>query len=309
MSPMDIGALEIRLLEVFEAILRSRSVTAAADSLGVTQPAASQALGKLRRCLGDPLFVRTPQGMEPTARGAELAGPIGEMLALARDRLARPVLFDPARAERTFSVFASDAGAAVFAPRVVQRLARVAPGVRLRVAPVVRGRFPLALADGEGDLAFGSFPALGAGFYQQRLYEDDYVCLARRGTDAAREPLTLKRYLAARHVVVSSEGTGHAHGAVERQLADALAPGRIIVRVPSFLAALPIAAQSDCILTVPRRVALGFGAARLRVLAPPLPLPRFEVRQYWHERQHADAANRWFRGLVAELFGEPVPAG
>ncbi len=298
---MDIGALEIRLLEVFEAILRHRSVTLAADALGVTQPAVSQALGKLRRCLGDALFVRTPQGMEPTARGAELAEPIAAMLALARERLARPARFEPARAERTFSVFASDAGAAVFAPRVVQRLARVAPGVRLCVMPMARGRFPAALAEGEADLAFGSFPALGAGFYQQRLYDDEYVCAARRG--AVKEPLTTARFLAARHVLVSAEGTGHAHAAVERQLADMLGPGRIVVRVPNFLAALPIATQSDCILTVPRRVALGLGAARLRLHAPPLVLPRFEVRQYWHERQHADAANRWFRTLVAELFG------
>lgn len=297
---MDIGALEIRLLEVFEAILRNRSVTGAADALGVTQPAVSQALGRLRRCLGDPLFVRTPLGMEPTARGAELAGPIAEMIALARERLARPAVFDPGRAERTFCVFASDAGAAVFAPPVVQRLARTAPGVRLRVAPMVRGRFPAALAEGEVDLAFGSFPALGAGFYQQRLYDDDYVCVGRRG--AVKEPLALKQYLSARHVVVSAEGTGHAHAAVERQLVDALAPGRIAVRVPSFLAALPIVTQSDCILTVPRRVAAVLGATRLRVLAPPLALPRFEVRQYWHERQHADAAHRWFRALVAELF-------
>jgi DNA-binding transcriptional LysR family regulator len=300
---MDVGAIEIRLLETFEAILRHRSVTAAADALGLTQPAVSQALGKLRRCLGDPLFVRTPQGMEPTARGAELAGPIAAMLELARERLGRPASFEPARAERTFGVFASDAGAAVFAPRVVQRIARIAPGIRLRMMLVARGRFPDALASGEADLAFGAFPALGAGFYQQRLYDDDYVCVARRGAGAVREPLTLARFLAARHVVVSAEGTGHAHAAVERQLAKVLGPGRLVVQVPSFLAALPVVAQSDCLLTVPRRVALGLGAKRLRLLAPPLALPRFEVRQYWHERQHADPASRWFRALVAGLFG------
>lgn len=305
-ASMDIAALEIRLLEAFEAILRSRSVTGAADALGVTQPAVSQALGRLRRCLDDPLFVRTPHGMEPTARGAELAGPIAEMLALARERLARPVAFDPAQAERTFGVLTSDAGAAVFAPRMVQRLARVAPGVRLRLAPMVRGRFPAALAEGEIDLAFGSFPALGAGFYQQRLYDDEYVCVARRG--AVKEPLTLQRFLAARHAVVSAEGTGHAHAAVERQLAKALAPGQIVVRVPSFLAALPIVAHSDCILTVPGRVARGLGTTRLQVLRPPLALPPFEVRQYWHERQHADAAHRWFRAIVAGLFGGPAAA-
>lgn len=298
---MDVGAIEIRLLETFEAILRHRSVTAAADALGLTQPAVSQALARLRRCLGDPLFVRTPQGMEPTARGAEIAGPVATMLALARERLGRPASFEPAQAERTFAVFASDAGTAVFAPRVVQRLARAAPGIRLRMLLVARGRFPDALASGEADLAFGAFPALGAGFYQQRLYDDDYVCVARRG--AVREPLTLARFLAARHVVVTAEGTGHAHAAVERQLAKVLAPGRLAVRVPSFLAALPVVAQSDCLLTVPRRVALGLGSKRLRLLAPPLALPRFEVRQYWHERRHADPANRWFRALVAALFG------
>lgn len=306
---MDIGALEIRLLETFEAILRERSVTGAADALAVTQPAVSQALGKLRRCLGDPLFVRTPHGMEPTARAAELAGPIAQMLALAREQLGRPVVFDPAQADRAFNVIASDAGAAVFAPRVVARLAKLAPRVRLRMVPVVRGRFPAALAEGEVDLAFGSFPALGAGFYQQRLYDDAYVCLARRGRGAVKEPLTMPRFLAARHVVVSAEGTGHAHAAVERQLGATLPSDRIAVRVASFLAALPIVAQSDCLLTVPRRVAVALGATRLRVLAPPLALPRFEVRQYWHERLHHDAAHRWFRALVADLFAGPSAAG
>ncbi len=301
---MDIGSLELRLLAAFEAVLRERGVTAAADALGVTQPAVSQALAKLRRALGDPLFVRAPHGMEPTPRALELAGPVADILRLARERLGQPASFDPRRAERTFTVFTTDAGAVVFTPRVVRRLGRVAPGVRIRIMPVVPGRFPGALAEGEADLAFGAFPVLGGGFFQQRLYSDDYVCLVRRAHPAVRSRLAFELYARLPHVVVTAQGTGHGHAVVERILARRLAPDRVAVRVPSFLAAPMIVAQSDCVLTVPRRVAEAFARPlRLRVLAPPLALPPFVVRQYWHERFHRDPANRWFRALVAELFG------
>jgi DNA-binding transcriptional LysR family regulator len=301
---MDIGSLELRLLAAFEAVLRERGVTAAANALGLTQPAVSQALAKLRRALGDPLFVRAPHGVDPTPRALELAGPVADILRLARERLGQPAAFDPARAERTFTVFATDAGAVVFTPRVVRRLARVAPGIRIRIAPIVAGRFPGALAEGEADLAFGAFPVLRGGFFQQRLYSDDYVCLVRRAHPSVRTGLPFELYARLPHVVVSAQGTGHGHALIERMLVRRLPPGRIAVRVPSFLAAPMIVAQSDCVLTVPRRVAAAFARPLgLRVLPPPLALPPFIVRQYWHERFHRDPANRWLRALVAQLFG------
>jgi len=141
---MDIEALEFRLLEVFSAIMRERSVTHAAESLGLTQPAISQGLRKLRRCLDDPLFVRKLQGVEPTPRALELAGAVSELLHIARERLGRAPLFEPHRIQRTFSFYASDAGAVVFTPQIAEKLRTLAPGVRIRVLPIVAWRFGIS---------------------------------------------------------------------------------------------------------------------------------------------------------------------
>jgi len=304
---MDIEALEFRLLEVFSAIMRERSVTHAAVSLGLTQPAISQGLRKLRRCLDDTLFVRTLQGVEPTPRALELAGAVSELLHIARERLGRAPLFEPHRAQRTFSYYASDAGAVVFTPPIAAKLRTLAPGVRIRVLPIIPRRFPEGLESGEADLALGSFQGFGAGFYQQRLYEDSYVCLVRAGHPHIRTRLSLKQFLDAQHLIVSAEGTGHAHAAVEKILTRKIAPERIAARVPSFLAALALVAHADYVLTVPGRVGRVFAKPLgLKVFRPPLELPRFEVKQYWHERFGRDPANRWFRELIVSLFGEPA---
>jgi len=302
---MDVDGIEIRLLAVFDAVLRERSVTLAAETLGITQPAISQSLRRLRAHLGDPLFVRTPHGMEPTPRALELAEPIGAMLRIARERLGTPGRFDPARSERVFAFFSSDAGTVVFLPALAERLRAIAPLTRIRVVPVMPRRFPEGLQSGEADLALGSFPDLGAGIFQQRLYEDSYVCVVRGDHPRFGRRITRQQFLDAQHIVVTAEGTGHGHAAVERLLTEHLAPGRIAVRVASFLAAPVIVARSDYVLTIPARVARAFAEPmRLRVLGPPIDLPRFEVRQYWHERFHHDAANRWFRELVRAAFGE-----
>ena len=304
---MDIDALEIRLLEVFSAIMRERSVTHAAESLGLTQPAISQGLRKLRHCLDDPLFVRTPQGVEPTPRALELADPVSELLHIARERLGRAPVFEPHRVQRTFSFYASDAGAVVFTPLIAEKLRTLAPGVRIRVLPIVARRFPEGLESGEADLALGSFQGFGAGFYQQRLYEDSYVCLVRAGHPDIRSRLSLKQFLNAQHLIVSAEGTGHAHAAVEKILIRRIAPERIAARVSSFLAAPVLVARTDFVLTVPGRVACVFAEPLgLKVFGPPIELPRFEVKQYWHERYQNDPANRWFREMIVSLFGEPA---
>ena len=299
--------MESRLLEVFSAIMRERSVTHAAESLGLTQPAISQGLRKLRKCLDDPLFVRALQGVEPTPRALELAGAVSELLHIARERLGAAQLFDPNRVQRIFSFYASDAGAVVFTPLIAETLRTLAPGVRIRVLPLISRRFPEGLESGEADLALGSFQGFGTGFYQQRLYEDSYVCLVRAAHPTIRSRLSLKQFIDAQHLIVSAEGTGHAHAAVEKMLSRTIAPESIAARVPSFLAAPILVAHSDYVLTVPGRVGRVFAESLgLKVFPPPLKLPRFEVKQYWHERFHRDPANRWFRELIVSLFSEPA---
>ncbi len=304
---MDIDALEFRLLEVFSAIMRERSVTHAAEALGLTQPAISQGLRKLRQCLDDPLFVRSLQGVEPTPRALELAGAVSELLHIARERLGKAPLFEPHRVQRTFSFYDSDGGTVVFTPSISEKLRTLAPGVRIRVLPIIARRFPEGLESGEADVALGSFQGFGTGFYQQRLYEDSYVCMVRSGHPNIRSRLSLKQFMDAQHLIVSAEGTGHAHAAVERILTERSAPERIAARVPNFLAAPVLVASTDYVLTVPGRVARVFAESLgLKLFAPPLDLPRFEVKQYWHERFQRDPANRWFREMIVSLFGEPA---
>ena len=300
---MNINALEFRLLEVFSVIMRERSVTQAADSLGLTQPAISQGLRKLRQCLDDPLFVRTAQGVEPTPRAMELSSAVSELLQIARERLGTAPAFDPSLAKRMFSFYASDGGAVVFTPPIAEKLQALAPGIRIRVLPIVAKRFPDGLESGEADLALGFFQDFGTGFYQQRLYEASYVCLVRANHTRIRSRLTRKQFIEAQHLIVSTEGTGHAHAAVEKILTGIIAPEQIGARVPSFLAASIRVAHNDYVLTLPESVGRILAEPLgLRMFQPPLELPRFEVKQYWHERFHRDPANRWFRDMIASIF-------
>lgn len=301
---MNLRSLDLKLLSVFDAVLRKKSLTAAAEQLGLTQPAVSQSLAKLRKEFADPLFVRTTQGMVPTALASNLSATVREVLDIVRDRLDPAPRFDPLASEREFAVAMSDAGMAVFLPRLNERMAKAAPGVRLRVRRLDIDDLREGFESGTLDLAIGALPALGAGIRQQRLYSDDYVCLGRAGHAGLKGKLTLKRFRAIKHVVVSAEGTGHAHAAVERLLAEKLPASAIALRVPSFLAAAVIVGETDYLLTVPaavgRVVAERFG---LRVMPAPFPIPPVEIRQYWHERSHRDAGNRWLRELIHARFG------
>lgn len=301
---MNLRSLDLKLLTVFDAVLRKKSLTAAADQLGLTQPAVSQSLAKLRKEFADPLFVRTTKGMVPTALASNLSSTVREVLDIVRDRLDPAPRFDPLASEREFAIAMSDAGMAVFLPGLNARLVKDAPAVRLRVRRLDADDLREGFESGALDLAIGALPALGAGIRQQRLCEDGYVCVAREGHPGLKGKLTLKRFRSVKHVMVTTEGTGHGHGAVERLLAEKLPASAIALRVPSFLAGAVIVGETDYLLTVPsavgRMAAERFG---LRVLPAPFAIPPVEVRQYWHERSHRDAGNRWLRELLHATFG------
>lgn len=302
---MNIRSLDLRLLGVFDAVLRKRSLTAAADALGLSQPAISQSLAKLREQLGDPLFVRTAQGMLPTPRAAELASTVRTVLDLVRDRLDPVPSFDPGAAERRFTLCTSDIGLVVFVPRLRERIAKLAPKVALQFVRLDAVGLREGFTLGGIDLALGSFADLGAGIRQQRLFSERYVCVVRKSHPRVKQRLTLKQFRALQHCVVSTEGTGHAHHAVEKLLAAKVPASQIALRLPSFLAAPMIVAETNHVLTVPSGVARALGDRfALRTLNPPFDVPPFEVRQYWHERAHRDGAVKWLRETIYELFHE-----
>lgn len=297
---MNVATLDLNLLRVFDAVLQSRSVTGAAGRLGLTQPAVSNALGRLRQAFGDALFLRTPQGMEPTPYARELAEPVRRALTLLESALAHAPGFDPATSARSFRFYMSDLGQIEFLPPLVERVRRVAPGVRLEVPVLEPEHVADALASGSLDLAVGFLPALGPPLRRQALFRDPYLCLMR--ADHGISVLTRKRFVEASHVLVTYRG---GHRVVEEALERAGASQRIVLRVPHFTVVPMVLERTDLILTLPARVARVFEQrGRLKAMPPPVPVPPAEVAVHWHERSDADAGNRWLREQLASLFAD-----
>jgi DNA-binding transcriptional LysR family regulator len=299
---MNIKSIDLNLLIVFDALLRDRNVTLAAQRVGISQPAMSNALARLRKTFGDRLFVRTAHGMEPTPYAEQLAIPLRGACELVAKALALDAGFDASASNRSFTFYMSDIGEIVFLPALLKRLAGCAPGIRAKVIRIPERNLQEAMASGDVDLAVGLFPSLKAGFFQQRLYRDTFVCVARLDHPIFRKAITRKDYLNATHAIVESAGTGH-QAAIEKILADQHVNLRTTLVVPHFLSLPLIVAQTDHVITIPRRMAAAFqGFDGIRVFEPPMDFPDIDIKQHWHERFHHDAASRWMRALIAETF-------
>jgi DNA-binding transcriptional LysR family regulator len=300
---MNLASLDLNLLRVFDAVYTHRNVSAAASALSMSQPAVSNALKRLRREFADELFTRSPQGMSPTPQADRAAATVSQALGLLRDGLEPGPLFDPAKARRGFTMIMSDIGEIVFLPELLRFLQETAPNVRIEAVTLPVREARLAMEAGAVDLAIGFLPDLKAGFYQQRVFEQKYVCMVRQGHPRIGESMSMKTFIEARHAVVNAEGTGH--GIVEAMFERAGLAPEMVVRLPHFLAAPMVVAATDLVATVPFK--LGELYARtlpLRLLPHPLKIPAFQVNQYWHRRFHKDPANQWLRGHFARLFRE-----
>jgi DNA-binding transcriptional LysR family regulator len=295
---VNVRELDLNLLRVFDAVLRGRSVTAAAAQLELTQPAVSNALARLRGAFDDALFLRTPQGMAPTPFARELAEPVRQALALLEAALAHGPGFDPATSSRSFRFYMSDLGQIEFLPPLLERVRRTAPQVRLEAVALEPEDIAGALAAGSLDLAVGFLPALGPPLRRRALFKDPYLCLMR--IDHPISALTKKKFLEASHALVTYRG---GHRVVEEALERAGVGRRIALRVPHFTVVPMVLERTDLILTLPARVARVFERrGSLKALAPPIPIPLAEVAVHWHERFDADAGNRWLREQIAELL-------
>jgi len=291
---------DMELLAVFEEIYNTGSITRAAENLGMAQPTVSIALGKLRGHFGDPLFSRTPRGMEPTPHATEILADVRAATAALHNALRYKKEFEPARSEREFKICMTDISEIVLLPTLLNHLKQLAPAIRIDAIPISPDT-PAQLSSGEVDLAVGFMPHLEAGFYQQKLFDQNFVCLVADDHPRIGATITRKAFLNEGHVLIKSSGTGHS--IVEKTMIGKGMERKIVLRVPSFLGVARIVAQTECIATVPER----FGSAmaqqeRVRMLAPPIRLPSFSVKQHWHERFHADPANQWLRRVMAELF-------
>jgi LysR family transcriptional regulator, mexEF-oprN operon transcriptional activator len=298
-TSVNIQAVNLNLLVAFQALLDERSVTHAARRMGVTQPAMSNTLAQLRRLFDDQLFRRTSSGLEPTPRALELAEPVRQGLGLLGTALSEP-RFDPKTSDRSFVIAASDYVELVLLPPLSRALEREAPGVRIEVRPWGLHEVPPALARTEADLMVGFYDELPARHRQQLLFEEEYVCVVSKANSRVKGKLTLARWLELGHVLVSQRS--ESPGSVDRALAVLGKRRRVALRVSHFLMVPMLVANTDFVAALSRRVAEPFASPlRLRLLPPPIALPRGRIGQVWHEQMENDPGHRWFRELVARV--------
>ena len=292
--------LDLDWLGVFVEVYKTQSVSRAALRLGMEQASASIALGKLRQHFGDRLFTRTSQGMEPTPRAQAIYPDLLE--ALHRIEMARgtPQTFSAVDAQREFRICMTDISEIVLLPRLINHLQQTAPGLVIeaeKISPDSRR----ALESGSLDLAVGFTPDLDAGFYQQALFAQDFVCLASEDHPRIQSKISQRAFSAEGHILVTSLATGHS--VVDKVLARHKVARRVVLRVPSFLGVARIVAQTEFLVIVPRLLGNALASQeRVQILEPPWPLPPYKVKQHWHERFNADAGNIWLRRTMAELF-------
>ena len=301
------NTIDIRLLSVFDEIYKTRSVTTAALALDLSQPAVSIALSKLRHHFGNPLFVRTSSGMEPTPFGEGLVRPVRAVLDALDVVLGHQNDFDPVRSERIFSICMADISQLVLLPGLWAKLRTSAPGIRIEITPLSNDT-ARKLESGEADLALGFMPQLEAGFYQQLLFKQNFVCMVAADHPRITEHLSLAQFEAEDHAVISSSGL--APMIIDREIERLGLRRRVALDLPNFLGAAFMVEHTDLIITIPKRlgdVLQGRGA--FRILPVPFPLPGYEVKQYWHERYHHDPASRWLRRVISELLSEALPVG
>jgi len=294
--------MDMRLLAVFDEVYKTRSVTRAAENLDLPQTSVSLALARMRRQFNDPLFVRTAEGMVPTPHAADLLGPLRQALELLRLATRQQVVFDAGSSSRHFRICMTDVSHLEFLPRLIHRVAQVAPSIHievLRIGPDTRR----LLENGDADLAVGYMPELEAGFYQQQLFEQGFSCVVRNDHPHVGKRMTLTLFKREKHVAITAPGTGHE--LLQQQLKRLGVERRLALSLPTLPGLGNLLAQSDLVATVPERVAqMLVSIAAVRVLAPPFELPAFAIKQHWHERFHLDPANRWLRSMIAEMFLE-----
>lgn len=301
MSNFNIGNIDLNLLTVFDAVMEEGTTTRAAARLGLTQPAVSHALKRLRAILGDPLFVRTPRGMTPTPAALEMASGVHAALGQMRALLGRERGFSPAKSTRRFVIGLSDYASFAILPCLLDRLAAEAPGVSVSVKNTGHGEGMTMLENDAVEMIAGNFPPMPPHFRRRTLFRDGFLVAGRAGHPELAGKLSMKRYLGLEHLQISTRG--NPHGYVDAVLDRKGVERRVKVTVPHFLSAPFLLLRTDLVATEPRRLlepvreVLG-----LVLMEPPFAIPRFAVTLDWHSRYDNDAGHAWLRGVIESLF-------
>jgi len=303
---VKVSRVDLNLLAVLDAILQTASVSRAAEKVGITKPAMSHALARLRDHIGDPVLVRVGQEWHLTERALAMRDQVHELAEGARSILEREQVFDPATSTREFRIHATDHVLALIGGRLGALVADEAPGVALHFLPM-QADDAGALRGGQVDLALGVFPALPPEFRTQALFRERFACVVRRGHPLVTGKISLKSFLAMDHVLVAPRG--RAGSTVDDALAERGLSRRVARFVPYFVVALDLVSRSDCVVTISERLALAYAERfDIQVLRPPIALPSYTICQVWHPRVDADPSHVWLRrrvaGVTAALSGE-----
>jgi DNA-binding transcriptional LysR family regulator len=301
----NLRSVDLNLLVVFDALMAERNVTRAAARNGLSQPAVSKALNRLRAMFDDPLFVRRDRAMEPTARAFELAGPIRGALADISRTLTAPTAFDPATARAMIKVATVDLYHTKLLPSLVQHLRRDAPGIDLQVRANDSARILEQLVSGNIDIALAPLATRTTELCAEPLWNDRLVTLVAED-NPLREPLSIEAYAAAAHLVdaghvqVSSEGVGTS--VVDAILAARGLRRRIVLVLPSSAGVPFVVASTDLIATLPSRIVKGLAPVpKVRILTPPLQDVEVSPHMFWHRRSDPDPLQIWLRASIRTI--------
>ncbi|WP_313807057.1 LysR family transcriptional regulator [Sphingobium sp.] len=294
-------AFDANLMRVFLAIWDARSLTIAADRLGLTQPAISHALKRLRERFDDPLFVRGPQGMVPTRAAIHLHDPFltaqSAIIAALHDSRA----FDPGRCDRSFRIAMSDISEVFFMPRLLSWLAATAPAVRIESVPFEANSASALLRPGDVDLVIGHAPELEDECMSALLFEDRLICLLRGDHPQAGTALTPETFANLQHIDAGNHAPGHAM--VDLQL-DAMGLRRTVaIKVRHLMTAPRLVRETDLAVIYPRSLAMELDCEReYCAMDLPVAIPRIEVKAYVHRSSAKQADIAWLTGGIRSLF-------
>jgi DNA-binding transcriptional LysR family regulator len=303
---MNINTVDLNLFLVFQAIYITRSATLAGDRICMSQSGVSNALKRLRERFDDPLFVRTPDGMIPTAVASKLIEPIEQGLAKLNQAIEQSRRFDAGTSDQLFRIAMNDIGQLAIMPQLLAAARAIAPGVRFETVEASPANCRQFMIDGRVNLAIGSWAPLGSGMYQQSLFKDGYVALLSSEHPLQSEKIELSEYLAADHIVYKPSGASY--DALHDILADLnfLDKRKVVLTAAHSLGLATMVATSNLILSVPHRLAKAMIFARkdLRIAQLPFDVPQFPIRQQWHEQYHSEAGHQWLRRLVFEQLSD-----
>ena len=301
---MNLAGWDLNLLVVFDALMAERNVTRAGDRIGLSQPATSNALARLRKFTKDELFIRAGGALQPTPVAIALAQQIQPALQQIDQALMAKLPFDPAQSDRVFAVGMSDYTAFLLLPRLLQTMAAAAPQVAIQVRSGERAKLLSLLDAGEVDVVCGVFPDNEPWHNSQKLFTERFVCVCRRGHPHIGNPVTLQDYVRADHLLISI--AEDRIGRIDHLLRQQNLSRHVALSVPHILVAPFVLAQTDLIATLSERVAQKFAQTQaLQILPLPLELKGFSVFMKWHQSSHSHPDQVWLRSRL-EAVGEEL---